>query len=33
MMILVKVNNFLEKENLGKNGGSLVVNDLQFYKK
>ena len=32
-MILVKVNNFLEKENLGKNRGSLVVNDLQFYKK
>ena len=29
----ILVNNFLEKENLDKNRGSLVVNDLQFYKK
>ena len=30
---MILVNNFLEKENLDKNRGSLVVNDSQFYKK
>ena len=28
---MILVNNLLEKENLDKNVGSLVVNDLQFY--
>ena len=30
---MILVNNFLEKENLDKNRGSLVEKDLQFYKK
>ena len=30
---MILVNNFLKKESLDKNKGSLVVNDLQFYKK
>ena len=30
---MILVNNFPEKENLDKNRGYLVVNDLQFYKK
>ena len=29
---MISVKNFLEKENLDMNRGSLVVNDLQFYK-
>ena len=32
-MMMILINNFLEKENLDNNRGSLVVNDLQFYKK
>ena len=31
--MLILVNTFLKKENLDKNRGTLVVNDLQFYKK
>ena len=30
---MILMNNFLEKRNLDKNRGSLVVNDLLFYEK
>ena len=30
---MILVNNFLEKRNLDNNRGSLVVNNLQYYKK
>ena len=32
-LMMILVNSFLAKENLDKNTGSLVVNDLQFYEK
>ena len=30
---MILVNNVLEKRNLDKNRGSLIVNEVQFYKK